>query len=173
MGIRMQAAGTGADAGVAPAWTHPRVIAAAPFAWLAGVAIVGAGFVAAAIAYDATQPLVWMVAYLVLVVGVMQAVFGIGQAWLAERVPGRATTWSQWLLFNVGNAGVIGGTLYKNTVIVAIATLLFALAIAWFLVGVRRCRRHRWGIVYRVLLAFILVSACVGLVISAWSHGYV
>lgn len=152
---------------------NPRAAAAAPFACMAGLAIVASGCVAAAIAYSATQPLVWMVAYLVLVVGVMQAVFGVGQAWLAARVPGRVTTWGEWILFNAGSAGVIAGTLCANTVVVAIATLVFAGSIAWFLIGVRRCRFHRWGIAYRVLLALIFTSACIGLVISALSHGYV
>lgn len=148
-----------------------QVAAAAPFVCLAGLAIIAAGGMAAAVAYHATEPLVWTVAYLILVVGVMQAVFGGGQAWLAERPPGRVVTWGQWGLLNLGNAGVIGGTLGRNTVVVAVATLLFAIAIAWFLVGVRRCRRRGWCIAYRILLGLVFVSACVGLVVSGLSHG--
>ncbi len=148
-----------------------RLVAAAPFACLAVLAIIAAGLVAAAIAYNPTEPMVWMVAYLVLVVGVMQAVFGVGQAWLAERVPARSTCWGQWSVFNLGNAGVIGGTLGNSALVVAIGTLLFAVAVAWFLVGVRRSRARGWGIAYRILLVLILVSACVGLAISITTRG--
>ncbi len=150
---------------------NARCAAAAPFAILGTAAIIAGGATAAAIAYHATQPLVWMVAYLVLVVGVMQWVFGVGQAWLAESPPPRAVTWGQWCLFNLGNAGVIGGTLGARTDIVAMGTLVFVAALAWFLVGVRRSRRRGWGIAYRVLLGLILASACIGLVISAASRG--
>lgn len=150
---------------------NPRVAAAAPFASLAGLAIIGAGGMAAAIAYHATEPLVWAVAYLVLVVGVMQLVLGVGQAWLAVRAPGPRMAWGQWIVFNLANAGVIGGTLVRNTTMVAAATALFAIALAWFLVGVRRCRHRGWAIAYRSALALVLVSACVGLAISAISHG--
>ncbi|MGH8148173.1 MAG: hypothetical protein ACREPY_17815 [Rhodanobacteraceae bacterium] len=147
-----------------------RVAAAAPFGALGTAAIVAGGAIAAAIAYHPTEHLVWMVAYLVLVVGVMQWVFGAGEAWLAECAPGGAMIWGQWALFNLGNAGVIGGTLCDRTDVVAAGTLLFALAIAWFLYGVRRSRQRGWGIAYRTLLALILLSACTGLVISAVSN---
>lgn len=150
-----------------------RIAAGAPFVVLGGLAIIGAGATAAAIAYHATEPLVWMVAYLVLVVGVMQMVFGAGQAWLAERVPGSGVAWCQWVLLNLGNAGVIGGTLGHRTGLVALGTLLFVLALAWFLFGVRCCRRFGWGIAYRVLVALILVSSGIGLVISAVSNGII
>lgn len=148
-----------------------RAAAAAPFLALGGAAIVAGGATAAAIAYHPSEHLVWMVAYLVLVVGAMQWVFGGGQAWLAERPPPAGIAWSQWALFNLGNAGVIGGTLGSRTAIVAAGTLLFVVAVAWFLHGVRHCRRRGWGIAYRILLALIFVSACVGLAISAASNG--
>jgi hypothetical protein len=147
-----------------------RVAAAAPFAALGVAAVLAGGATAAAIAYHPTEHLVWMVAYLVLVVGVMQVVFGAGQAWLAERPPSVAVAGGEWTLFNLGNAGVIGGTLGNRTWIVAAGTLLFVLAIAWFLFGVRHCRMRAWGNAYRVLLALIFISACVGLVISFVSH---
>ncbi len=119
------------------------------------------------IARHPTQHLVWMVAYLVLVVGVMQCVFGAGQAWLAEHPPGARRVWGQWVLFNLGNAGVIGGALCNRTGVVAVGTVLFVAALAWFFVGVRRARIRAWGVAYHVLLGLILVSACVGLVLSA------
>jgi hypothetical protein len=147
-----------------------RVAAAAPFATLGVAAVLAGGATAAAIAYHPSEHLVWMVAYLVLVVGAMQVVFGAGQAWLAGRPPSVAVAWGQWILFNLGNAGVIGGTLCNRPEIVAAGTLLFVVAIAWFLFGVGHCRMRAWGNAYRVLLALILLSACVGLVISFVSH---
>lgn len=134
---------------------------------LGTAAIVGGGATAAAIAYHPTEHLVWMVAYLVLVVGVMQWVFGAGQAWLAARPPGTTMAWGQWLLFNLGNAGVVGGTLCNRTGVVAAGTVAFVLAIAWFLYGVRRPLHRGWGIAYLVVTSLVGISACVGLVISA------
>jgi hypothetical protein len=150
---------------------NPRVAATAPFAATGIAAVVAGGATAAAIAYHPTEHLVWMVAYLVLVVGVMQGVFGAGQAWLAVRPPVRRTVWGQWALFNLGNTGVIGGTLCNRTGMVAVGTLLFVGAIAWFFMGVRRARVNGWGVAYRVLLGLVFLSACTGVVISAVSHG--
>ncbi|MGH8214268.1 MAG: hypothetical protein ACREPZ_01015 [Rhodanobacteraceae bacterium] len=147
-----------------------RVAAGAPFAVLGAAAILAGGVTAAAIAYHPTEHLIWMVAYLVLVVGVMQWVFGAGQAWLAERPPAARVAWGQWILFNLGNAGVIAGTLCSRTGVVAAGTLLFVAAIAWFLYGVRHCRWRGWGNAYRILLVLIFLSACIGLVISTVSH---
>lgn len=150
-----------------------RLTTCLPFVVLGIVAIVSGGVIAAAIAHQPSRSLVWMVAYLVLVVGVVQIVFGAGQAWLAARVPTRSTTWGQWLVFNVANACVIVGTLCNSTDLVALGTVAFVLALAWFLWGVHRCRHGGWGIAYRVLLALMLVSANVGLVLSVVSHaGY-
>lgn len=150
---------------------NPRVAAAAPFAVLATAAIIAAGVTAAAVAYAPTQHLIWMVAYLVLVVGVMQWAFGAGQAWLAEQPPGQATVWGQWILFNLGNVGVVAGTLCNRTGVVAAGTVLFVAATAWFFHGVRRSRHRGWATAYHVLLALIFFSACIGLVVSAASHG--
>lgn len=146
--------------------TPQRLHAAAPFAILGGLAIVAGGGVAAASAHAPSQPLVWMVAYLVLVVGVAQMVFGTGQAWLAEVAPARATIWTQWWVLNLGNAGVIGGTLWRRPGLVTLGTLLFVAAIGWFLVATGHSRHRRWGLAYRVLLGLLLASACIGVALS-------
>lgn len=152
---------------------NPRAAAAAPFAIAGTLAIIVGGALAAAIAYHPTEHLVWMVAFLVLVTGVMQWIFGAGQAWLAAEPPPAGRNWGQWVVFNLGNVGVMAGTLCNSTGAVAVATLLFVIATAWFLVGVRRPRRHALGVAYRVVVALALLSAGIGIVISAFSNGWV
>ena len=84
---------------------NPRTAAALPFVAVGIAAVIAGGATAAAVAYQPTEHLVWMVAYLVLVVGVMQCAFGAGQAWLAQDPPPGRVTWGQWGVFNLGNAG--------------------------------------------------------------------
>lgn len=146
---------------------NPRVKAGLPFAAFAVAAIAAGGVVAAAIAYHPTQQLVWMVAYLVLVVGVMQGVFGAGQAWLAPQPPATRTVWGQWAVFNLGNTGVIAGTLCSHFGWVVAGTVLFAAAIAWLAWSVRGSRRRRWALAYGVLLGLVFASSLVGVVVSA------
>lgn len=146
----------------------PRVSAALPFLLVAAVAIVAAGVVAAAVAHAPSQPLVWMVAYLVLVAGVAQAMLGTVQAWLSTSSVRFRTT--QFLLFNAGNGGVIGGTLGSSWPVVAAGTLAFAAALAMFLYN-SRSSRVGWPVhVYRALLVLLLGGATVGLVLSAMRH---
>lgn len=137
-----------------------------PFVATGALAILAGGGIAAAIAHDPARVLVWMVAYLVLVAGAMQVVFGAGQAWLATVRPGRGLVWSQWVLFNLGSVGVVAGTLGQRVAVVAAGTLLFMAALAGFFLGTRRCRWRGWGAVYRVLLGLVFLSACVGLALS-------
>jgi hypothetical protein len=107
---------------------HARWRAARPFAWLDAVAIVTGGLVAAAVARRPVPRPVWMSAYLVLIVGAAQIVFGAGQAWLPERAPAPGWVAGEWIIFNLGNAGVIAGTLAASFGGVAAGTALFASA---------------------------------------------
>lgn len=141
--------------------------ASAPFAALGTAAIIAGGIVAAAVAHRPVQPLVWMSAYLVLIVGVAQIVFGEGQASLATRAPGVGLVWGQWLVFNLGNTGVILGTLAGSFAVVFAGTLLFAAGVALFLFGTRAGRHRGWLWGYRVVLALVFVSSLVGLGLSA------
>lgn len=140
--------------------------AAAPFLVLGVAAIIAGGLVAAGVAHQPVQKLVWMSAYLVLIVGVAQCVFGGGQAALAAQTPGSALVWRQWLVFNIGNAGVIGGTLAGSFAVVFGGTLLFAVAVALFLVGTRAGRWPRWLLAYRIVMTLIFLSSLVGLSLS-------
>lgn len=138
-----------------------------PFSLLGGAAVIGGGLIAAAVAREPTQNLVWMSAYLVLVVGVAQYVFGAGQLRLSERNTTLARVWTEWVVFNLGNAGVIAGTLLGRFWVVFAGTLVFDAGIALFLANAHGRWRLGWLAGYRVLLLLILASSLVGLALSA------
>lgn len=140
---------------------------AAPFAITGAAAIIGGGLLAAAVARHPTQTLVWLSAYLVLVVGVAQLAFGTGQVLLATRLPGARWIAAEWLALNLGNLGVTTGTLARSFALVSVGTLLFAAAIAGFLAGTRVARRSGWLLAYRAGLALIFVGSLVGLGLAA------
>jgi hypothetical protein len=75
--------------------------------------------------------------YLVLIVGVAQIASGAGQAWLSEHAPSLGWVAGERVVFNLGNASVIAGTLAGSFGLVAAGTALFALGIALFLLGTR------------------------------------
>ncbi|UUT35945.1 hypothetical protein [Microbacterium elymi] len=83
---------------------------ALPFFVAALVFVVAGGMLAAATAYTTTQKTAWATAYLVLVGGVAQAGLGAAMGWLAQRA-GAVLTWTGFVLFTVGNLGVLGGQL--------------------------------------------------------------
>ncbi len=143
-----------------------RVGPAVPFLIVAALAIIGGGAVAAAMAHAPSRKLFWMVAYLVLVVGVTQAVLSVGQALLATRETPVSARVLEWVMFNLGNAGVIGGTLGSSRALVWVGTLLFAASLAVFLLATRRVRGGWPILAYRTLLVFIGGSAVVGLVLA-------
>lgn len=154
-----------------PPALRERWLAARLFMATALLAILAAGFVAAATAHDPTRRLVWMVAYLVLVAGVAQAVLGLGQAWLPAHPPSPRWRVMAWVLFNAGNLGVIAGTLRDSTAWVAIGTVLFVASLVAFLFGVRGAGRGWLLFAFRVVLVITCIGACVGLVLSAVGFG--
>ncbi|HKR76538.1 MAG TPA: hypothetical protein VJR95_07715 [Rhodanobacter sp.] len=149
-----------------PPGLRERLDAARPFLLTALAALLVAGFVAAAIAHAPTRPLVWMVAYLVLVAGVAQGVLGLGHALLPERPPAWCWCIAEWLLFNGGNAGVITGTLLVSPALVAVGTVLFVAALAAFLLGVRGAGGGWLLRAFRTVLVLTSLGACVGLALT-------
>lgn len=149
---------------------NERLSAAMPFLIVAALAVVSAGVIAAAMAHAPSQPLVWMVAYLVLVVGVAQAALGIAQGWLSLTPPSVSFRTVEFTLFNTGNFGVIVGTLCSSWPVVVAGTLLFTAALAMFLYSSWRSRGGWPTHVYRLLLTVLFGSATVGLVLSALRH---
>jgi hypothetical protein len=139
---------------------------AAPFLLVAALAIVGGGLLAAVLAHAPTRPVMWLVAYLVLVVGVVQLLLGAGQSWLAVAPPSGRLIGGECTLFNVGNALVMAGTLRGHPAWVSVGTLLFAGALGLFLRGVRHSRGGVWVQAYRALLWLVGASAVVGVLLA-------
>ncbi|KAA0911075.1 hypothetical protein [Pusillimonas sp. ANT_WB101] len=143
--------------------------ASTPFKTMGVIAIIAAGLIAAAIAHRPTQPLVWMVAYLVLVTGVVQYVLGAGQASLTARPLAMSTIWGQWVLLNLGHAGVIAGTLLSNFVILILGTVLYDLAMLWFAWCVRGGMPGLRRTGYWLLIVVMAASSFVGVALSQLS----
>jgi hypothetical protein len=149
-----------------PPALRERLVAARAFLVVAVAAILAGGLLAAAVAHAPTRPLVWAVAYLVLVVGVAQGVLGLGQAWLPARLPSARWRAGEWLLFNAGNAGVIAGTLLACSALVALGTALFVASLVAFLAGTRGAGAG-WPLrAFRAVLAITCIGACIGLILS-------
>lgn len=144
---------------------QPRLRVAWPFALAAVLALLGGGVLSAAMAHAPSRTAMWAVAYLVLVVAVVQAVLGVGQAWLLRRPPAARLCALQWLAFNAGSAGVIAGTVLATWPLVLGGTLAFVLALALFLLATRMAR-GRIALAYRVLVLAMALSAGVGLLLS-------
>jgi len=149
---------------------HPdlrdRLLSIRIFLATALVALLAAGFAAAVFAHAPTRPLMWMVAYLVLVGGVAQAVLGIGQALLPPDPPSRRWCLLEWSLFNAGNLGVIAGTLAERTALVTLGTLLFVASLGTFLAGVRGQRAGWLLTLFRGVLVLVLLGAGTGLALT-------
>jgi hypothetical protein len=139
---------------------------ALPFAVVGTLCIVAGGLVSAILAHDPSRPAMWAVAYLVLVGGVAQASAGMGQALLGQRPPGGTWLAAELAAFNLGNAGVLGGTLTGQTWLVDAGGLVLAGSLVLFLLGSRGVRRTMPVMVYRALLVFVLGSIPVGLFLA-------
>lgn len=143
-----------------------RLHAAQAFLGTALVALLVAGSAAAAAIHAPTRPVVWMVAYLVLVAGVAQAVLGLGQTLLPARLPAPRWLTAEWALFNLGNLGVIAGTLLTAPALVVLGTALFVAALVAFLLGARGAGAGWLLHAFRVVLLATCLGACVGLVLA-------
>lgn len=134
---------------------------------MAALAVVAGGLIAAAVAHDPTEHTVWMVAYLVLVVGVAQFALGAGQSVLAMDKPSAGLVATECVVLNIGNAAVIAGTLSGRFPAVAVGGLLLIVALALFLYAVRKAHSHYLLYAYRALLIFVGLSAIIGLTLAA------
>lgn len=137
-----------------------------PFVLIGAVCVVAGGLLAAAVAASPTEPAVWAAAYLVLVAGVAQIAIGAAQAYLRPRPPSRSVALAEILLWNVGHAAVIAGTVGGVTVVTDLGGALLVVVLALLLVSTRRGRTSWWLRSYQALLALVLISVPVGLVLA-------
>jgi hypothetical protein len=143
------------------------------FSALSVAAIVSGALISAFSAREPTWSTAWVSAYLVLVVGIIQ--LGLITAWHKLGQPETAAVLVAMLAYNLGNAGVITGTLYKTRSrsyrgLVKLGGLFIAMAIALLLFAVRDSH-FSWILIEFVgLLVIILISAPIGLVLSSRNH---
>ncbi|HEX7324399.1 MAG TPA: hypothetical protein VF292_03460 [Rhodanobacteraceae bacterium] len=143
-----------------------RWLAAAPFIVTGAIAV--AAWVALALV---AAPLLaaeggWLAAYLGLIAGAAQVALGGGQAWLALQPPEFEHCAYAWAALNLGNVGIIAGSLLGAFWIVVAGTAAFVLALALFTLGVRRTARPLARVPYWALLVFLAVMALVGLIFA-------
>jgi hypothetical protein len=106
------------------------------------------------------------------VVGVAQLAIGTGQALLAPQIPSSRLITAELLTWDIGNAGVIAGTLMNRVALVDVGGALLAISLVLFLLGARgHTGRNRWLLyLYRLLITIVLVSIPMGLIISRHAH---
>lgn len=141
--------------------------AAAPFAAIGSVCIVGGGLLAAVTAHAPSEHATWAVAYLVLVCGVAQVVVGAGQAALVSSARSARARWAELIAWNLGNAGVIAGTVADQLWLTVLGSALLAVSLALFLVASRGAARTVLVMLYRVVLVVVLISIPVGITLAA------
>ena len=138
-----------------------------PFWTAATLGIIGGGLIAGFLAHTPSRSAMWLVAYLVLVVGTAQAALAAGQAWLAPSAPTAGWLASEWLLFNAANVLVIAGVLRGHGAWVNVGALLLAAALALFLRGVRGGAGGWLAGAYRGLVVLLGCSALIGVGLMA------
>ena len=137
-----------------------------PFVSLGSAAIIFGGLFSAATARSASYHSAWFVAYLILIVGVSQIVLAIGHQQFARAPLRTGSAIGLLLLFNLGNAGVIVGTLAAATLWVDLGSVLLSLALLIFGWTTRFARPTAVQWAYWVFVTLLLVSVVVGLVFA-------
>lgn len=132
------------------------------------VAVLAGGLVAAAGGEAPSHHLSWAAAYLVLVCGLAQAFLGAGQFALTPGPPStRVLAW-QFAAFNVGNAGVLAGTLSGFLPVLDAGSVVLLVSLGTFYWSTRKAtaRRRLAAVAYRTLVVLLAVSVPVGAVLA-------
>lgn len=147
--------------------------AARPFLVIGSVCTVVGGVVAAVTRPTDFELGSWLAAYLVLVGGVAQIALGAGQAWLADEPPRASEVNVEVATWNFGVVATVVGSLASAPVVTTLGGIASALALGLFLVGVRTPgSAPRWArILYRWVVAIVLLSIPVGLALAWIRHG--
>jgi hypothetical protein len=130
--------------------------------------VLAGGFVSAAGGEAPSRHLSWACAYLVLVCGSAQIFLGGGQELVGSRpVPPRLAG-LQLLAFNLGNAGVLVGTLADVAAVLFAGSAVLVVALALFAWATRNAAGPPLRVaVYRVVLVALAVSIPVGAVLGS------
>lgn len=163
-GLRDRGARGGTPVGAMPSAASWRPVL--PLLAVGALGVVAGGLLAAAVAHAPARTAVWLSAFLVLVVGVVQIALATGRALLARPGTGSGIAWCQFALYNLGTAGVVAGTLAGSLPLVLLGTVLFLGALASFLRAVRSAPAGPGVYAYRALIVFVAISALVGLMRS-------
>lgn len=148
-----------------------RRAALVPAAALGALCIVAGGLLAAASAPMPSEKASWAAAYLVLVGGVAQIGFGLGQATYHASASTRSVL-AHLVGWNLGNALVMAGTLAGLTALTDVGGALLVAALLLLAPGLRSARGPvrrsipwlLWG--YRAVVLLLLISIPVGLVLA-------
>jgi len=134
------------------------------------LAVAGGGLVAAFSARRPSRLVLWLVAYLVLVEGLVQ--FGLATGWqqLGSFAGGPAL--AAFLLYNLGNASVIVGRTLKGRtpralLLVRLGGALLAVSMLLLLWSVRHAAGSWTLLWFLALVVIIFISMPVGLLLSA------
>jgi hypothetical protein len=144
-----------------------------PFAAVGSVSTVLGGLTAAVSRPTGFELGPWLAAFLVLVGGFAQIALGIGQAWLADAPPSRASLRVEVISWNVGTAAIIAGTLVAAPAVTTLGAVVFALALWLFLRSVPMSgpSPRRAYVLYRGLVGVVLLSTPVGIALAWIRHG--
>jgi hypothetical protein len=146
--------------------------------WATGYTVAGAAFVViGGLVSAAAGPLgwsegSWLAAYLVLVCGVAQCLFGV-QRMIAPAPLGALGFVLVFAGWNLGNAAVVGGDLAGIPAVVMVGGVLLAAVLVVQLVQLRHSvpGRRVWAWGCGVVLVVLLLSIPVGVVLSAIAGG--
>ncbi|WP_243062334.1 hypothetical protein [Humibacter sp. RRB41] len=132
--------------------------------------IVLGGLVAAVSTPLGLQSGPWVAAYLVLVCGVAQCLFGIVRRYVATSPITSARFAMEFVCWNVGNAAVVVGDLAGIPTAVALGGTLLVVVLVLQLVQLRRVspELHWAAWLYGSILVVLLLSVPVGIVLSAF-----
>jgi len=124
-------------------------------------------------AHAPTQGTAWAVAYLVLVGGLTQVLFGAGRALLSSPPPSSARIVTEFVGWNAANAAVLLGTLASIPAVLYVGAAMLIAELGLLVHGGRGGDdTHRWVLyVYRGLALLIGISVPVGLVLAALGSG--
>ena len=138
-----------------------------PFVAMGSIATIAAGIASATTAGTPSYLASWAVAYLVLVVGVAQIALGLGQALLMPEMPSARLVIGEWVLFNLGSAAVLAGSLLNMPLFTIIGSVLLLIALGMLFWTTRSSARGGWlRYAYWLLIAILFVSVFIGLVIA-------